>query len=135
MHKGSRGVALLCGGLLLVTASLEAEAASARVRCRIISGPRVRILVDGEDLARGVYTARVKNLETGKVARTEEGKEAVATRADPNVDLDFDSTADPTDSDSFIKANFATPGDQVLARILNADNVVVARAVATCARR
>jgi hypothetical protein len=135
MHKGSRGIALWCGGLLLVTASLEAEAASARVRCQIVSGPRVRILVDGQDLARGVYTARVRNLETGKVASTEEGKEAVATRADPDVDLDFDSTADPSDSDSFIKANFAMPGDQVRARILNEDNLVVARAVATCERR
>lgn len=135
MHKGLRGIALLCGGLLLLTATLEAEAASARVRCRIISGPRVRVLVDGLALTPGLYTARVKNLETAKVTRTEVGKEVRATRADPNIDLDFDSTADPTDSDSFIRSDFAVAGDEVLARVVNAAGVVVARAMAICVQR
>jgi hypothetical protein len=69
------------------------------------------------------------------VAKTEAGKEAVATTGAPDVDLDFDSTADPTDSDSVVSATFVTQGDAVRVRIFNEANVVVAKTTGVCTRR
>ena len=65
--QGTKIFALRCSVLLLGTMALEAQAASARVRCRV-RGDRVRVMVDGQDLEPGIYTARLKNLTTGAAA-------------------------------------------------------------------
>lgn len=130
--QGTKIVALCCGVLVFGAMALEAQAASARVRCRV-RGNRVRIMVDGQDLAPGVYTARLKNLTTGAAAKTTPGKEAEATADMPDVDLDFDSKADDTvDDQSSIRAAFADPGDTVRAVVRDDAGASVARATAVC---
>jgi hypothetical protein len=92
----------------------------------------VRVKIDGQNLAPGTYTARVTNLRTSGVATTEPGKEAVATASVRDVDLDFDSTAQADDNDSFIAANFAVAGDDVNAEVLDAQGATIASRTASC---
>lgn len=123
-----------CCAILLLSVALEAHAASARARCRVRDG-RVRVMIDGQNLLPGLYRAVVTNAISGEVARTERGKEARATVAVPNVDLDFDSTAQANDVDSFISPDFADAGDNVRARVVSvATGTTVARATAACTR-
>ena len=117
---------------IVLAAAFEAQAATARVRCRVESG-RVRIQVDGQDLAKGTYGAKVKNARTGSVVRTEAAKVRTVTIAPDDVDLDFDSTAQKNDLDSFVSRTFVRAGDTVRASVLNVKtNVVVAAASTTC---
>lgn len=88
--------------------------------------------IDGQNLAPGTYTARVTNLRTTRVATTEAGKEAVATASVRDVDLDFDSTAQPDDNDSFIAADFAVAGDNVSGEVLDSQGMTVASQTAAC---
>lgn len=111
--KASRVVMLLGLGAVLLGFIPEADAATARVRCRVRDA-RLRIMVDGQNLAPGTYTATVVNLETGDSA---ESKPQIATPAVPDVDFDFDSTAQPDDKDTFIPRNFAHRGDVIEATI------------------
>lgn len=113
----------------------EAEAASARVRCRVESS-RLRIQVDGQDLAVGTYAAKVKNARTGAIVNTEATKTRKVTLAPDDVDLDFDSTANSADLDSFVPKSFAQAGDTVRASvILKSTGVTVAAASTTCVRK
>ncbi|MFQ5539861.1 MAG: hypothetical protein ACE5FB_05625 [Candidatus Binatia bacterium] len=117
--KGVRIFTMLCCLMVLLATAMEAQAATARARCRVRDG-RVRVQVDGQDLAPGTYTAKVTNQgpsNTGAMETTEGGKEQTATAAAPDVDLDFDSTADPDDADSPIGSNFAAQGDSVKAEV------------------
>lgn len=134
MDKTIKAVMLGMALLSLGTAA-AAEAATARVRCRVESG-RLRIQVDGQDLAVGTYGAKVKNARTGVVVKTEAAKLRKVTLAPDDVDLDFDSTAGSRDLDSYVAASFATPGDTLRASVVNASNgVVVAAASTTCVRK
>jgi hypothetical protein len=127
-----------CSGLaLLLAAAPQASAATARVRCEVRTDkrpPRVRVKVDGQNLAPGTYTATVWNITRGGSATTEPGKEAVATAGVRDVDLDFDSTAQADDNDSVISSNFARPGDRVGARVdlVGGTANPVATATTTC---
>jgi hypothetical protein len=90
-------------------------------------------MVDGQGLEPGMYTARLRNLTTGAIAKTAPGKEAEATDLVPDVDLDFDSKADDTaDDQSFIREDFADPGDTVRALVRDDAGSTVARATAVC---
>ncbi|RMF90914.1 MAG: hypothetical protein D6736_05945 [Nitrospinota bacterium] len=129
--KYLRVVTILSGILLLLVLTLEiGEAASARVRCRV-KKQRVRILVDGRDLEPGIYFAKVVNLRTRKITETEPGKEAEATALNPDVDLDFDSTAGPNDVDSFISPRFARRGDRIRAGVFTAETEELVAAAST----
>jgi hypothetical protein len=130
--QGTKIFAVCCCMMMLVVMALEAQAASARVRCRV-RGDRVRVKVDGQGLEPGIYTARVKNLDTGAVAKTAEGQEAEATEQVADVDLDFDSkTDDEADDQSFIRDDFAEPGHRVRALVRHDAGGTVARATAVC---
>lgn len=122
-----RFITLVCG-VLVLGMTMDALAASARVRCRVKDG-RVRIQVDGMGLAPGLYSATVRNLHTNAKATTEPGKRRSPVGG--KVDLDFDSTAQANDLDSFISATFASPGHTVRATI---NPGAVANATATCTR-
>ncbi len=128
------GIALAGAMVMVLGVAWESQAGEgARVRCRIRSN-RVRIQVDGRRLNPGTYTAQVVNLTASKIASTEPGKEATATAAAPNVDLDFDTTAQANDLDSFIAGDFATVGDVVQAYVLDSLGLSVASAVTACGR-
>ncbi len=127
-----RFLQVLVGATILMALALDSYAASARVRCRVESG-RVRIQVDGQDLARGTYGAKVKNARTGAIVKTEAKKVRTVTIAPDDVDLDFDSTANSADLDSFVSANFVRGGDTVRASVVNIKTgVTVAAASNTC---
>ena len=129
-------VAVLCCTTVLCGMTLDSEAASARARCRVRDG-RVRIQVDGFGLPRGNYIARVRNLTTGARAVTEDGKEVDVPALAPEVDFDFDSTAQPDDFDSFIRPNFARSGDRIRAAVIKINTTpqrAVAAASTTCLR-
>ena len=119
-------------GMFLFTLAMESQAASARVRCRIEPG-RVRIQVDGENLTKGTYGAKVKNARTGGVVRTEPGKLVKVTLNLDDIDLDFDTTAGPNDFDSFVSTSFVRVGDTVRASVINMKTgVTVAAASNSC---
>lgn len=122
---------LMCAAILM--AALEAQAATARVRCFIEKGSRVRIKVDGQDLARGTYGARVKNARTGAIVKTEASKVRTVTIAPDDIDLDFDSTAQSNDLDSYVSPTFVKVGDTVRASVVNVKSgVTVAAASTSC---
>jgi hypothetical protein len=128
-------VALFLVLLTLVTTATPAFAAGARVRCRVESS-RLRIQVDGQALEAGTYYAVVTNTTTRKSVRTQAGKERAATALQPNIDLDFDSTAGAADLDSYVAATFARTGQVVRAVVKNkATNATVASASVTCRRK
>ena len=121
--------------LTLVTTTTPAFAAGARVRCRVESS-RLRIQVDGQALLPGTYYAVVINTATTKQVRTEAGKERTATALQPNIDLDFDSTAGSADLDSFVARTFARSGQTVSAVVKNkATNATVASASVKCSTK
>lgn len=122
-----RLITVMCG-VLVLGMTIDALAASARARCRVKDG-RVRVQVDGLGLAPGLYSATVRNLSTGAKATTEPGKRRSPVGG--AVDLDFDSTAQANDADSFIPATFASPGHSVRATI---NPGAVANATAICTR-
>jgi hypothetical protein len=99
--------------------STQLPVGNARVRCRVRtdqSPTRMRIQIDIDTPSEGTYVAKVTNQNSGAIAETETGKER--TVAGPtSVDLDFDSTADSSDSDSFISSTFANPGNVVQAEV------------------
>lgn len=130
----SRIAALFLVLLTLMTTTVPAFAAGARVRCRVESS-RLRIQVDGQTLRPGTYYAVVTNTVTSATVRTQTGKERTATALQPNIDLDFDSTAGPADLDSYVARTFARSGQVVRAVVKNkATDVTVASASATCSR-
>jgi len=121
--------------LTLVTTTVPAFAAGARVRCRVDSS-RLRIQVDGQALLPGTYYAVVTNTVTKATVRTQAGKERTATALQPNIDLDFDNTAGPADLDSYVALTFASSGQVVRAVVKNkATGATVATASTTCSRR
>ncbi len=133
--KGKTILSVLICATILVAVALESHAAGARVRCRVESG-RLKIQVDGQDLARGTYSARVKNARTGKIVNTEASKVRTVTIAPDDIDLDFDSTAGSADLDSFVPASFANAGDTVRAGVINIKTgVTVAAASNSCVRK
>ena len=122
---------ILCAAILLGLV-LDSQAATARVRCRVEPG-RLRIQVDGLDVPKGTYGAKVKNARTGSIVKTETAKQVKVTLRFDDIDLDFDTTAGPEDADSFVPANFAIVGDTVRASVVNVNSgVVVAAASSTC---
>ncbi len=122
---------LMCGAFLFALA-IESQAATARVRCRVESG-RVRIQVDGLDLAKGTYGAKVKNARTGNIVRTATDKVVTVTISPDDIDLDFDTNIEAHDLDSFVSANFVRAGDTVRASVINIKTgVTVAAASNTC---
>jgi RNA polymerase sigma-70 factor (ECF subfamily) len=130
--RETQRTAVLGAALLALALAGAASAATARVRCRVEPG-RLRIQVDGQDLAVGTYAARVKNARTGAVVKTEAGRTRTVTLAPDDVDLDSDSTADANDLDGYVPASFARAGDTVRASGVESSNgVVVAAASATC---
>jgi hypothetical protein len=131
MKKTTMFAVFVCA-VILFGAALNSFAATARVRCRVETG-RLRIQVDGQDLARGTYSARVKNARTGGVVKTAATKVQTVTVAPDDVDLDFDSTAQANDGDTFVPANFARVGDTVRASVINVrTGVTVAAASTSC---
>jgi hypothetical protein len=131
----SRIAALFLVLLTLVTTTVPAFAAGARVRCRVDSS-RLRIQVDGQALLPGTYYAVVTNTVTKATVRTQAGKERTATALQPNIDLDFDNTAGPADLDSYVALTFATSGQVVRAVVKNkATGATVATASTTCSRK
>jgi|688.fasta_scaffold42258_6 hypothetical protein len=131
----SRIAALFLVLLTLVTTTVPAFAAGARVRCRVDSS-RLRIQVDGQALLPGTYYAVVTNTVTKATVRTQAGKERTATALQPNIDLDFDNTAGPADLDSYVALTFASSGQVVRAVVKNkATGATVATASTTCSRR
>ena len=130
--KRSWMLVIMCSVAMLLTMTLESHAASARVRCRVRPN-RLRIQVDGRNLAPGVYRAVVRNLDTSTTVRTERGKEDEATALDPNVDLDFDNTADANDFDSSVPLDFAAVGDRLRALVIDTESrLIVGRATTEC---
>lgn len=126
-------------GQIQAVSSTQPPVSNARVRCRVRtdqSPTRMRIQIDIDTPSAGTYVAKVTNQNSGAIAETEPGKER--TVAGPtSVDVDFDSTADPSDSDSFIRSTFANPGHVVQAevsRILPTapDPELVATGTTTC---
>jgi len=124
-------------GQIQVVSSTQPPVGNARVRCRVRtdqSPTRMRIQIDIDTPSEGTYVAKVTNQNSGAIAETEPGKER--TVAGPtSVDLDFDSTADPSDSDAFISSTFANPGNVVQAevsRILPTATDLVATGTTTC---
>jgi exosome complex RNA-binding protein Csl4 len=118
--------------IMILAAVVDAQAATARVRCTVESN-RLTIKVDGLDLAAGTYKAKVKNAKTGGTVQTASTKYQTVTVGPDDVDLDFDSTAQPNDSDTFVSFNFAKVGDTVRASVINVNtNVTVAAASAAC---
>ena len=111
MNGMRMGVALGCA-VLLLSAALEADAATARVRCRVRLAPaRVQISVDGRDLAPGSYTATVTSA-AGSV--TSAAQAAVGDQAE----FDFDSDADNIAAGATrISATFAGVGEMVIGMV------------------
>lgn len=120
---------ILCCAVVLFAAGMEAQAASARARCEVDPDkPRIKVKVDGQDLGPGMYKATVLNMghsENGVLSSTANqmvitppDKQAEATENFPDVDLDFDSTADPDDKDSYIDPGFAVPNDYIEASVI-----------------
>ncbi len=131
MKRISKFMILLCAGILLAATS-DSQAASARVRCRVEPG-RVKIQVDGLDLTKGTYGARVKNARTGSIVKTEAKKVKTVTAGIDDIDLDFDTEAGPADKDSFVPATFVKVGDTVRASVVKiSSGVTVAAASTTC---
>jgi hypothetical protein len=129
--KGLKLAGVLCFVAMFLMLAADLFAASARARCRVRDG-RVRIQVDGQDLPAGTYIARVTNLRTGAADKTDTGKEAIIPSGIDDVDLDFDSTADPDDKDSHISRNFARVGDRIRAIVIelgSGDDVAMASTV------
>ena len=131
----TRIAALFLVLLTLVTTTVPAFAAGARVRCRVESS-RLRIQVDGQALLPGTYYAVVTNTVTKATVRTQAGKERTATALQPNIDLDFDNTAGPADLDSYVARTFASSGQVVRAVVKNkATGATVATASTTSSQR
>ena len=110
---------LVVAGLAAAVLGLvaEADAASARARCRVRDG-RVRIQVDGKRLTPGMtYIATVVNPGGQSVV----SKEQTATPIVRNLDFDFDTTAGPADKDAFVPGDFVTPGETIQATITPGD--------------
>ncbi len=130
-------VMAICG-LVVTGTTLEAFAASARVRCRIQNGNRLRVQVDGQNVLVGKYSATLTNLRSNATAATDPRKlqspVIVAPRRVGNVDLDFDSTAQANDKDSRIAATFARSGDSISAVVNKVGTILVpvASATTTC---
>jgi hypothetical protein len=125
-------------GLIVAGSAFEALAASARVRCRIQNGSRLRVQVDGQNVSAGKYSATLTNLRTQATASTDplklQSPVIVAPARVGNVDLDFDSTAQRNDKDSRIAATFARSGDGLRAVVnkVGTTLVPVASATTTC---
>lgn len=131
----SRIASLFLVVLTLVITVTPAFAAGARVRCRVESS-RLRIQVDGQALLPGTYVAVVTNTVTKATVRTQAGKERTATALQPNIDLDFDSTAGAADLDSYVAPTFARTGQIVRAVVKNkATGATVASASTTCSAK
>lgn len=131
----SRIASLFLVVLTLVITVTPAFAAGARVRCRVESS-RLRIQVDGQALLPGTYIAVVTNTVTKATVRTQAGKERTATALQPNIDLDFDSTAGAADLDSYVAPTFARAGQIVRAVVKNkATGATVASASTTCSAK
>jgi hypothetical protein len=119
--------------VILLSAAMESQAASARVRCFVENGDRLRIKVDGLDLAKGTYKARVKNLKTAALVFTAPTKYQTVTIAGDDIDLDFDSTAQANDKDTFVSFGFAKVGETVRGSVIKTStNVTVASASISC---
>jgi hypothetical protein len=124
MKHGMRLVQVGCALALLATA---AHAAEVRVRCERRAA-RSRASVDGNNLAPGIYQARVSsgaNLAVSPQAAT----------VGDEVGFDFDSNrADIRAGATAISANFIQ-GGQVTGALLDANGAVVAQATVTCRSR
>lgn len=130
MRAGFVGAMLVA--VIALGSAADALAATARVRCHV-EPDRLRVRVDGMDLTAGTYYAVLRNVTTGARVRTEPGKEQTVSRGIGDVDLDFDSTADATDGDSFISEGFARVGHRVRASVVDqATREVEAAASTTC---
>jgi hypothetical protein len=104
----------------------DADAASIRVRCETRAS-RSKISVDGNNLAAGIYTARVRS---GANRAVSGGEAAVGDE----VEFDFDSNrADVAAGATRIAKNFLD--GSVRGELLNARGAVVARQTASCRAR
>jgi hypothetical protein len=112
------GVAVMLGGFVADT-----DAASVRIRCEKRPA-RSKISVDGNDLAAGVYTARV--ISDGR----KKTSDPAATVGD-EVEFDFDSNrADVAEGATRIGKNFVDRS--VRGELLDADGDVVASQTVAC---
>jgi hypothetical protein len=132
MKKAPMFTAFVCA-VILLGAALDSFAATARVRCEVETD-RLRIKVDGQDLSKGTYSAKVKNARTGGVVNTAANKVQTVTVGPGDVDLDFDSTAQANDSDTFVPKSFAKVGDTVRASVINVKTGVTVSAASTSCR-
>jgi hypothetical protein len=112
------GVAMMIGGLIG-----DADAASVRVRCEK-RPTRSKISVDGNDLVRGTYTARVTS---GTAQAVSDGAATVGDE----VEFDFDSNrAEIADGATAIPRDFIK--GSVKGELLDADGDVVASQTVSC---
>ena len=114
------------GGFIAAAPDADA-AANARIRCED-KGGRLKIQVDGQDLAAGPYAALVQNLTLG--GSVSKVKNLVLPPGVPlgSLDFDWDSTAGQGDLDTPINPAFANPGN--LLRVIIFPGTLVGQA--TC---
>jgi len=114
----------LGSAILLLTNVLDASAATIRVRCEKRAN-RSKISVDGSNLPRGTYRARV-------LSRTNKATSVPEAAVGDEVEFDFDSNpADIAAGAKPIGANFIQ-GGQVIGKILNASGATVIADTVQC---
>ncbi len=106
---------LLAAGLIIPSMTVDAEAASIRVKCEK-RGDRSRVSVDAKDLAPGEYSAEILS---GANEVVSDGTQTVAPGAD-QVEFDFDSNPkDVAAGATEISSDFIQ--GQVIGKVIDAD--------------
>jgi hypothetical protein len=109
---------------------LEADAATARVRCRVRE-PRTQISVDGNRLVPGSYTATVDSTTDAAGAVTAKAAVVVAGRI-RQAGFDFDSNAkDVAAGATALPGGFVTPPGSINWQLLK-DGVVILAGTQAC---
>lgn len=113
------------GAVVAILASaLDADAASARVRCRV-RAERTQISVDGRSLAAGSYTATVDSTTDAGGAVTSKNAVAVGGRV-REAEFDFDSNpVNVAAGATALPASFVTLPGSVNWQLLQNGNVIL----------
>ncbi len=113
--NAARTTMVALSALALLSTAVEADAASARVRCRVRTNPaRVQISVDGRALAPGSYTATV----TGPNGTVTSAAPIIVVAPVKEAEFDFDSDpANVARGATAVPADFVAAGAKVTGKV------------------
>ncbi len=132
MTKLGRTTMALGAVIALLAPAFDADAASARVRCRV-RAPRTQISIDGRALAAGTYTATVDSATDAGGPVTSKGAVVVGGRV-REAQFDFDSNpVDVAAGATALPASFVTLPGSISWQLLEDGNVILSGTQA-CAR-